>query len=81
MKHLPLVVSALIFILSCNPYGKDEISLKNKLDKIDKSLYENSTNAIYSLKAIDTSNISERNKAYPKFPKIYVSPNYFYTKS
>lgn len=64
MKHLPLVVSALIFILSCNPYSKDEISLKNKLDKIDKSLYENSPNAIYSLKAIDTSNISERNKAY-----------------
>jgi len=64
MRHLLLVVSVLIFVVSCNPYSKEDIYLKNRLDKIDKSVYENSPNAIYSLKAIDTSNISERNKAF-----------------
>lgn len=64
MRHLLLVISVLISIVSCNPYTKEDISLKNKLNQIDKNIYDNSPDAISSLKTINTSNISKRNKAY-----------------
>lgn len=64
MRRLLLVISVLISIVSCNTYTKEDISLKSKLNQIDKNIYDNSPDAISCLKAINTSNISKRNKAY-----------------
>lgn len=64
MKYLLLVLSVLVFVVSCNPYSKEDITLKSKLNKLDKIVYDDSQNILYNLKNIDTSNMSEGNKAY-----------------
>lgn len=64
MKYLLLVLSVLVFVVSCNPYSKEDITLKSKLNELDKIVYDDSQNILYNLKNIDTSNMSEGNKAY-----------------
>ncbi|MEN6554352.1 MAG: hypothetical protein ABFC34_15880 [Methanobacterium sp.] len=64
MKHLLIVVSVLTFTFSCSPYDTEEIFFQNKLGIIDKCIYDKSQDALDSLNIINTSKLSESNKAY-----------------
>lgn len=64
MKQLLIAVSFLTFIFSCSHNKTEEIFFQNKLGIIDKCIYDKNHDAIDSLNTINTSILSENNKAY-----------------
>ncbi|PKO95318.1 MAG: hypothetical protein CVU12_10600, partial [Bacteroidetes bacterium HGW-Bacteroidetes-7] len=64
MKHLLVVVSLLTFIFSCSSNNTEEIFFQNKLGIIDKCIYDKSYDVLDSLNSINTSKLSDNNKAY-----------------